>query len=92
MMIFIKFPLQLDVIHLSKDPIPVTGNYVNSDAAGLPSRLSVEYDALERLVFLFVNFIFIYFCFYILLFLSVLIVFLSYVQYHHEPGVLIAAF
>lgn len=61
MMIFIKFPLQLDVIHLSKDPIPVTGNYVNSDAAGLPSRLSVEYDALERLVFLFVNFIFIYF-------------------------------
>lgn len=91
MMIFIKFPLQLDVIHLSKDPIPVTGNYVNSDAAGLPSRLSVEYDALERLVFLFVNFIFIYF-FYILLLLSVLIVFLSYVQYHHEPGVLIAAF
>lgn len=91
MMIFIKFPLQLDVIHLSKDPIPVTGNYVNSDAAGLPSRLSVEYDALERLVFLFVNFIFIYF-FYILLLLSVLIVFLSYVQYHHEPGVLLAAF
>lgn len=39
--------LKLDVIHLSKDPIPVTGNYVNSDAAGLPSRLSVEYDALE---------------------------------------------
>lgn len=91
MMIFIKFPLQLDVIHLSKDPIPVTGNYVNSDAAGLPSRLSVEYDALERLVFLFVNFLFIYF-FYILLLLSVLIVFLSYVQYHHEPGVLLAAF
>lgn len=64
--IFMKFPLQLDVIHLSKDPIPVTGNYVNSDAAGLPTRLSVEYDALERLV-LFISLLFFFHMFVIIM-------------------------
>lgn len=40
--------LKLDVLHLNEDAIPITGSYVNSDAPGLPSRLSVEYDALDR--------------------------------------------
>nr|XP_053632560.1 ubiquitin-like modifier-activating enzyme ATG7 [Cherax quadricarinatus] len=40
--------LKLDVFHLSEDAVPITGSYVNSDAPGLPSRLSVEYDALDR--------------------------------------------
>lgn len=40
--------LKLDVLHLSEDAIPITGYYVNSDAPGLPSRLGVEYDALDK--------------------------------------------
>lgn len=38
---------KLDVLHLSEAPIPVTGNYVNSDPQGLPARLSVEFDSLD---------------------------------------------
>lgn len=39
--------LKLDVLHLSEEPISLVGSYVNSDASGLPTRLNVEYDALE---------------------------------------------
>lgn len=40
--------LKLDVLHLSEKPVSVVGSYVNSDPQGLPTRLSVEYDALDR--------------------------------------------
>ncbi|KAG7173404.1 Ubiquitin-like modifier-activating enzyme ATG7-like [Homarus americanus] len=39
---------KLDVLHLSEEAVPIAGSYVNSDAPGLPSRLNVEYDALQR--------------------------------------------
>ncbi|XP_068224192.1 ubiquitin-like modifier-activating enzyme ATG7, partial [Palaemon carinicauda] len=37
----------LDVLHLSEEPVDLVGSYANSDAQGLPTRLSVEYDALD---------------------------------------------
>ncbi|XP_068224634.1 ubiquitin-like modifier-activating enzyme ATG7 isoform X2 [Palaemon carinicauda] len=39
--------LKLDVLHLSEEPVDLVGSYANSDAQGLPTRLSVEYDALD---------------------------------------------
>ncbi|KAK7078296.1 Autophagy protein 7 [Halocaridina rubra] len=39
--------LKLDVLHLSEEPVAIMGNYVNSDALGLPTRLNIDYDALE---------------------------------------------
>jgi len=39
--------LKLDVLHLSETPIPVVGNYVNSDPQGLPARLSLEFDSCQ---------------------------------------------
>lgn len=41
---------QLDVLQLSEQAVPVAGSYTNSDSPGLPPRLHVEYDALERYV------------------------------------------
>ncbi|KAG0696853.1 Ubiquitin-like modifier-activating enzyme ATG7 [Chionoecetes opilio] len=40
--------LKLDVLQLSEQAVPVAGSYTNSDSPGLPPRLHVEYDALER--------------------------------------------
>ncbi|KAK3868936.1 hypothetical protein Pcinc_025714 [Petrolisthes cinctipes] len=40
--------LKLDVLQLSEEPVSVYGSYVNTDPPGLPSRLCVEYDALNR--------------------------------------------
>ncbi|XP_045104855.1 ubiquitin-like modifier-activating enzyme ATG7 isoform X5 [Portunus trituberculatus] len=40
--------LKLDVLQLSEQAVPVMGSYTNTDTPGLPPRLYVEYDALER--------------------------------------------
>ncbi|XP_065836994.1 ubiquitin-like modifier-activating enzyme ATG7 [Oscarella lobularis] len=40
---------KLDVYALDDKPKPLNGSYANRDPAGLPSRLSVDYDAFERL-------------------------------------------
>lgn len=42
--------LQLDVLQLSDQAVPLAGSFTNSDTPGLPPRLHVEYDALERFV------------------------------------------
>ncbi|MPC14816.1 Ubiquitin-like modifier-activating enzyme ATG7 [Portunus trituberculatus] len=43
-----KETLELDVLQLSEQAVPVMGSYTNTDTPGLPPRLYVEYDALER--------------------------------------------
>lgn len=40
--------LKLDVLQLSEQAVPVAGSYTNTDSPGLPPRLHVEYNALER--------------------------------------------
>ena len=45
--------MQLEELKLSDKPIRIRGSYTNTDAPGLPPKVSVEYNALQRLVALF---------------------------------------
>nr|QVX20062.1 ATG7 [Eriocheir sinensis] len=40
--------LKLDVLQLNDQAVPMAGSFTNSDTPGLPPRLHVEYNALER--------------------------------------------